>query len=79
MDTPFSDLIPALADIGDAALCQALQARLDQKTKPVGALGRLETLAVRLGEILGTVTPRLEQPQLVVFAADRRRAADVYE
>jgi len=70
MDTPFSDLIPALADIGDAALCQALQARLDQKTKPVGALGRLETLAVRLGEILGTVTPRLEQPQLVVFAAD---------
>ena len=70
MDTPFSDLIPALPDIGDAVLCRTLQTRLDEKTKPQGALGRLETLAVRLGEILGTATPRLVQPQLVVFAAD---------
>mgnify|MGYP000334787107 CR=1 FL=1 len=67
MNTPFSDLIPALPDIGDAVLCRALQTRLDEKTKPQGALGSLETLAVRLGEILGTATPRLEQPQLVVL------------
>ena len=70
MDPLLSDLIPTLPDIGDASLRQALQGRLDQKTKPQGALGGLETLAVRLGEILGTPSPRLQQPQLVVFAAD---------
>jgi len=70
MQAPFSEPIPALSDIGNADLRQALQGRLDQKTKPQGSLGRLESLAVQLGEILGTVSPRLEQPQLVVFAAD---------
>jgi len=66
----FSDLIPTLPDIGDEVLRRALQDRLDRKTKPPGALGRLETLAVRLGMILGTVSPSLQQPQLVVFAGD---------
>ena len=63
-------LIPTLPDISDTALTQALQRKLDGKTKPLGALGGLELLARRLGEILGTDTPALEQPQLVVFAGD---------
>jgi nicotinate-nucleotide--dimethylbenzimidazole phosphoribosyltransferase len=63
-------LIPDLSDITDPALTRALQDRLDQKTKPQGSLGMLEALALRVGEIQGRTTPRLEQAQLVVFAAD---------
>jgi nicotinate-nucleotide--dimethylbenzimidazole phosphoribosyltransferase len=62
--------IAPLADICNPALTQALQHKLDNKTKPLGSLGRLEALALQLGEILGTETPTLEQPQMVVFAGD---------
>jgi nicotinate-nucleotide--dimethylbenzimidazole phosphoribosyltransferase len=48
----------------------ALQHKLDQKTKPLGALGRLETLAMQLGRIQRTLTPRLPAAQVVVFAGD---------
>ncbi|HRA61594.1 MAG TPA: nicotinate-nucleotide--dimethylbenzimidazole phosphoribosyltransferase [Burkholderiaceae bacterium] len=63
-------VIPHVPDIADAALGAALQHRLDQKTKPLGSLGRLEALARQLGEVLGEPLPQLEQPQLLVFAAD---------
>ncbi len=59
-----------LTDIHNPALTQALQHALDNKTKPLGSLGRLEALALQLGQILGSTQPTLEQPQLVVFAAD---------
>lgn len=67
--------IPLMADIADPALTQALQHTLDHKTKPLGSLGRLEALALRLGQILGTENPVLEQPQMVVFAGDHGLAA----
>ncbi|MDH4448385.1 MAG: nicotinate-nucleotide--dimethylbenzimidazole phosphoribosyltransferase [Acidovorax sp.] len=67
--------LPLIADIAHPALTQALQHKLDQKTKPLGSLGRLEALALTLGEILGTETPALQQPQMVVFAADHGLAA----
>ena len=63
-------LIPALTDLRDSVFSHALQAKIDNKTKPLGALGQLERLALQLGEILGTQEPRLVAPQLVVFAAD---------
>ncbi len=59
-----------LADLSNPVLTQALQHKLDQKTKPQGSLGQLESLAMCLGEILGTASPVLDQPQLVVFAGD---------
>ena len=62
--------LPTLSDLRSPALTQALQHKLDNKTKPLGSLGRLESLALQLGEILGCESPALEQPQLVVFAAD---------
>ena len=67
--------LSTLTDIGDPALRQALQRKLDQKTKPLGALGGIETLARQLGEILGTDNPQLHSPQLVVFAGDHGLAA----
>ncbi len=60
----------ALADIADPALTQALQDTLNNKTKPLGSLGRLEDVALKIGQILGTNSPMLEQPQMVVFAGD---------
>ncbi len=68
-------MIPDLLELNDPVLTATLQRRIDGKTKPLGALGRLEALAVQLGRILGTDSPRLTQPQLVVFAADHGLAA----
>ncbi len=59
----------------EAALAARVQARLDRKTKPTGALGRIEQLAVRIALAQGRDEPRLAQPQLVVFAADHGIAA----
>ncbi|MBM3259203.1 MAG: nicotinate-nucleotide--dimethylbenzimidazole phosphoribosyltransferase [Candidatus Sericytochromatia bacterium] len=56
-------------------LREALMARMDAKTKPLGALGRLEDLAIQLGLILGTEHPRLHEPQMVVFAGDHGLAS----
>src|SRR5687768_8958217 len=67
--------IPTIDNLYDAALEQSLQRCLDNKTKPAGALGRLEHLALRIGMILGSEKPRLNHPQLVVFAADHGLAA----
>ena len=68
-------MIPPIPELNDATLRNALQARVDGKTKPLGSLGLLEALAVQIGCILGTSGPRLDQPQLVVFAADHGLAA----
>lgn len=67
--------IPFIDDLHDRELAATLQHLLDHKTKPLGALGRLETLAQRIGLILGTTTPRLLQPQMLVCAADHGLAA----
>lgn len=59
-----------IANLENDNLHQQLQQIIDNKTKPLGALGRLETLALQLGMIQGTLTPQIEQPQIRVFAAD---------
>ena len=47
-----------------------LQHRLDTRTKPQGSLGKLETLAIRIGLTLQSVQPRFTQPRIMVFAGD---------
>ncbi|QPF75443.1 nicotinate-nucleotide--dimethylbenzimidazole phosphoribosyltransferase [Roseateles sp. DAIF2] len=75
MTTSLATMIPAIDSLRDDALTQALQRRIDNKTKPLGALGRLERLMLRLGQILGSETPLLRDPQLMVFAGDHGLAA----
>ena len=38
-------VLPTITDLRDPALTQALRAALDNKTKPLGSLGRLEALS----------------------------------
>ena len=62
--------VPVIPNIENNELRQQLQQIIDLKTKPLGALGRLEELALQLGMIQDTLTPKIEQPQIRVFAAD---------
>jgi nicotinate-nucleotide--dimethylbenzimidazole phosphoribosyltransferase len=44
--------------------------RVDVLTKPLGALGRLETLAVQVCAIQATLQPKIQDPVAIVFAGD---------
>ncbi|MDZ4098135.1 MAG: nicotinate-nucleotide--dimethylbenzimidazole phosphoribosyltransferase [Methylophilaceae bacterium] len=54
----------------DNSIAEALAAKINQKTKPLGALGRLEQLALQIGVIQHTLTPQLKRPVVMVFAGD---------
>ena len=54
----------------DPALIPQLQSKVNNKTKPLGALGLLETLAIQIGSIQKTLNPVLRNPVVLVFAGD---------
>lgn len=54
----------------DEKIRPALQEKIDNLTKPKGSLGRLEDLALQIGWIQQTLTPRLHKPHNILFAAD---------
>ena len=62
--------LPTIASIANPSLQASLRHQIDHKTKPLGALGQIETLALQLGLIQQSGRIELRQPQVVVFAAD---------
>ena len=68
--------LPAIEATADSALAARLQHKIDQKTKPLGALGQLERLALQIGLIQRSESLRFETPQMVVFAADHGIAVE---
>ena len=71
-----ASIASSITPTADAGLAAQLQARLDQLTKPIGALGRLEALALQVGLIQRSAQPTLVAPAMLLFAADHGIAVD---
>lgn len=54
----------------DREAMDAARQRLDALTKPPGSLGRLETIAIQLAGIRGSVVTSIDRPAIVVAAGD---------
>ena len=54
----------------DEAIRPALVEKINNLTKPKGSLGMLESLALQVGLIQQSMTPILQHPQNIIFAAD---------
>jgi nicotinate-nucleotide--dimethylbenzimidazole phosphoribosyltransferase len=64
-----SDIIRSIKPV-DHSIEKAVQAHLDDLTKPQGSLGRLEEIAMRYCLITGSTTPSLGRKLIVAFAGD---------
>jgi nicotinate-nucleotide--dimethylbenzimidazole phosphoribosyltransferase len=60
----------------DAAMRAAAEARQGQLTKPPGALGALEGVAIRLAAMQGVARPQVDRVWIAVFAGDHGVAAE---
>jgi nicotinate-nucleotide--dimethylbenzimidazole phosphoribosyltransferase len=67
--TLLADTISRISPLDDS-LCSAAQARLDNLTKPVGSLGRLEEFARRCVAVSGDAMPPLPRKAIFTFAGD---------
>ena len=66
-----------MRDDSDTATFEAeLRAAIDGKTKPPGALGRVEALAAQVARLQRSLSPRMEACSLTIFAGDHGVAAE---
>ncbi|WP_022703063.1 nicotinate-nucleotide--dimethylbenzimidazole phosphoribosyltransferase [Pseudorhodobacter ferrugineus] len=80
MTASFTDLagfraLVAQAPSADATATAGAQDRNGQLTKPPGALGRLESLAIWYAGWRGTPRPQITAPQVIIFAGNHGVAA----
>lgn len=73
--TKRQDFLPAIGSRNPEAAEQA-RLHIDQLTKPLGSLGRLEEVAVELAAITGESFPVVTPPGVIVFAADHGVAVE---
>ncbi len=68
---------PLVASTSRPSLEQALKLKLERRAERGGRLGELDALAVRIGLIRNSLRPRLQAPQLLIFAGDHGLAVDI--
>jgi nicotinate-nucleotide--dimethylbenzimidazole phosphoribosyltransferase len=68
--------LPTITSTANPELASRLDEAINNKTKPLGSLGALETLAKQLGLIQRTTAISVDQPAILVFAGDHGVVAE---
>ncbi len=65
----YKEALDKICPLDEAAAAKAAQ-RLDNLSKPLGSLGRLEDIVKRLAGITGEMYPRVDNKKVIVMCAD---------
>ncbi|MCF8130739.1 MAG: nicotinate-nucleotide--dimethylbenzimidazole phosphoribosyltransferase, partial [Deltaproteobacteria bacterium] len=65
----YKDVLDAIRFVPDGIRAEAVS-KMDNKTKPLGSLGSLEDLALRICLVQNTTNPRVDNKSILVFAGD---------